>query len=109
MIINIWLIIFFQLKSNSRSTNEVRDIHKEQMNELEIRLSNSKESENILIDEMSKLKNEHLSQTAKHEAEQSRSQKIINDQAMKWANFFLIHISNWKIYFHSVYQFIWRG
>lgn len=53
------------------------------MNELEIRLSNSKQSENILIDEISKLKNEHVTQTAKYEAEQSRSQKIIGDQAIK--------------------------
>lgn len=61
----------------------MRDIHREQMNELEIRLSNSKQSENILIDEISKLKNEYITQTAKREADQSKLQKIIDGQAMK--------------------------
>lgn len=54
------------------------------MNDLEIRLSNSKQSENILIDEISKIKNDHITQTAKHEAEQARSQQTINNQAMKY-------------------------
>lgn len=54
------------------------------MNDLEIRLSNSKQSENILIDEISKIKNDYITQTAKHEAEQARSQQTINNQAMKY-------------------------
>lgn len=66
-----------------RSTNEVREIHKDQMNEMEIRLSNSKQSENILLDEISKIKNDYHTQTAKHEAEQARSQQIIKDQSIK--------------------------
>ncbi|XP_031641275.1 myosin-13 [Contarinia nasturtii] len=66
-----------------KSTNEVRDIHRDQMNEMEIRLSNSKQSESILIDEISKLKNDYITQTAKHEAEQARSQQLIDDQAIK--------------------------
>lgn len=53
------------------------------MNEMEIRLSNSKQSETILIDEISKMKNDYITQTAKHEAEQARSQQFIDDQAMK--------------------------
>lgn len=61
----------------------MRDIHREQMNEMEIRLSNSKQSETILIDELSKLKNDYMSQTAKHEADQARSQQLIDDQATK--------------------------
>lgn len=61
----------------------MRDIHRDQMNEMEIRLSNSKQSENILIDEISKLKNEYITKIAKHEAEQSKSHKIIEEQAIK--------------------------
>lgn len=67
----------------NRSTNEVRDIHKEQINEIEIRLSNSKQSEAMLIDEVSKLKNDYITQQAKHEAEQEKSQQTINDQSAK--------------------------
>lgn len=63
-----------------RSTNEVRDIHKEQMNEMEIRLSNSKQSESMLIDEISKLKNEYITEKAKYESEQNRTQQQINEQ-----------------------------
>ncbi|XP_055316887.1 coiled-coil domain-containing protein 39 [Sitodiplosis mosellana] len=72
-----------KLSSILKSTNEVRDIHREQMNEMEIRLSNSKQSETILIDEISKLKNDYITKTAEHEAEQSRSQQLIDNQAMK--------------------------
>lgn len=71
------------LKKTSRSTNEVRDIHKEQISEIEIRLSNSKQSECILIDEISKVKNDYITQKAKHEAEQARTQQIIQDQTLK--------------------------
>lgn len=67
----------------NRSTNEVRDIHKEQINEIEIRLSNSKQSEALLIDEISKLRNDCITQQAKYEAEQEKSQQIINDQSIK--------------------------
>lgn len=67
----------------NRSTNEVRDIHKEQINEIEIRLSNSKQSEALLIDEVSKLKNDYITKQAKHEAEQEKSQHTINNQSAK--------------------------
>lgn len=53
------------------------------MNEMEIRLSNSKQSESMLIDEISKLKNEHITGKAMHEAEQIRSQQLLNDQSAK--------------------------
>lgn len=53
------------------------------MNEMEIRLSNSKQSEQILIDEISKVKNDYITKTAKHESEQARSQQIIDDQTTK--------------------------
>lgn len=62
------------------------------MNDLEIRLSNSKQSENILIDEISKIKNDYITQTAKHEAEQARSQQTINNQAMKYV--FIASVTN---------------
>lgn len=62
------------------------------MNDLEIRLSNSKQSENILIDEISKIKNDYITQTAKHEAEQARSQQTIDNQAMKYA--FITRVTN---------------
>lgn len=68
---------------SNRSTNEVRDIHKEQINEIEIRLSNSKQSEALLIEEVSKLKNDCITQQAKYEAEQAKSQQTINDQSAK--------------------------
>lgn len=61
----------------------MRDIHKEQINEIEIRLSNSKQSEALLIDEVSKLKNEYITKQAKHEAEQEKSQQTLNDQSAK--------------------------
>lgn len=67
----------------NRSTNEVRDIHKEQINEIEIRLSNSKQSETLLIGEVSKLKSDYITQQAKHEAEQAKSQQTISDQSDK--------------------------
>lgn len=80
--------IFNQMKSIfiyfDRSTNEVRDIHKDQMNEMEIRLSNSKQSEAILIDEISKLKNDYITEKAKYEAEQGRAQQLINDQSSRY-------------------------
>lgn len=77
----MFIVSFFPF--NFRSTNEVRDIHRDQMNEMEIRLSNSKQSEAILIDEISKLKNDYITQTAKHEADQARAQQIMDDQAIK--------------------------
>lgn len=48
---------------------------------MEIRLSNSKQSESILIDEISKLKNEYITEKAKYESEQNRTQQLINDQS----------------------------
>lgn len=39
-----------------RSTNEVREIHKKQLDDLEIRLSNSKQNENLLNEEVNQLK-----------------------------------------------------
>lgn len=57
----------------------MRDLHKEQMNELEIRLSNSKQSECHLIDEISRLKNENITQKAKFEADKSRLQQLNHD------------------------------
>lgn len=61
----------------------MRDIHKDQINEIEIRLSNSKQSEALLIDEISKLQNDFITKKAKHEADQARSQQIIDDQLAK--------------------------
>lgn len=61
----------------------MRDIHKEQINEIEIRLSNSKQSETLLIEEVSKLRNDYITQQAKYETEQEKLQKTINDQSVK--------------------------
>lgn len=81
----MWIFyhIFCFISATIRSTNDVRDIHKEQINEIEIRLSNSKQSEAILIDEISKIKNDCITQQVKHEAEQEKLQQTINDQSAK--------------------------
>lgn len=61
----------------------MRDIHKEQINEIEIRLSNSKQSEALLIEEVSKLKNDNITQQANYESAQEKLQQTINDQSTK--------------------------
>lgn len=43
---------------------------------MEIRLSNSKQNENLLIDEMSKVKSEYITQTAEFEKERAKLQNL---------------------------------
>lgn len=43
---------------------------------MEIRLSNAKQSETLLIDELSQLKGDHLMKTAEHEKEKNRVQEL---------------------------------
>lgn len=43
---------------------------------MEIRLSNSKQNESLLIDEISKVKREYISQTAEFEKERTRMQNL---------------------------------
>lgn len=53
---NLPILIFsFEL----RTTNEIREIHRAQLEDLEIRLSNSKQSENLLNGELEALKMEY--------------------------------------------------
>lgn len=66
------LIFFFKF----RTTNEVREVHQKQMEDIEIRLSNAKENENILINEISKLKNQFITKTLELEKEQARNETI---------------------------------
>lgn len=46
------------------------------MEDIEIRLSNAKENENILINEISKLKNQFITKTLELEKEQARNETI---------------------------------
>lgn len=44
----------------TRTTNEVREIHRKQLNEAETRLANSKHAENQLSEELSNLKTKYV-------------------------------------------------
>lgn len=74
----------------------MRDIHKEQINEIEIRLSNSKQSEALLIDEVSKLKNDCITQQAQYDSEHQKLQQTINDQSVKYAKLLRLKFINGK-------------
>lgn len=54
----------------------MRDIHQKQLDELDIRLSNSKQNEAVLIDELARLKTEYITRTAEYEKEKHRVQEL---------------------------------
>lgn len=54
----------------------MRDIHQKQLDELDIRLANSKQNETVLIDELAQLKTEYMTRTAEYEKEKNRVQEL---------------------------------
>lgn len=55
----ILILYRIHIYSLFRTTNEVRDIHRKQLEDLEIRLSNSKQNEQLIGEEFEDLKKEH--------------------------------------------------
>lgn len=54
----------------------MRDIHQKQLDEMDIRLSNAKQSETVLIDELAQLKTQYITKMAEYEKEKNRVQEL---------------------------------
>lgn len=69
---------------------------------MDIRLSNAKQSETLLIDELSQLKIDYLTKTAEHEKEKSRVQELEKQIVALSKSFADSQLNEVGCYFHSL-------
>lgn len=92
-------IIIDKICCRFRSTNEVREIHRKQMDDIETRLSNAKHNEQILNNELGQIKNQFILEQNDWQKDKCRAdalekqlneiQQMINHKEVVFFYFFL--------------------